>query len=105
MVLDGDLEIVEIILLEKGSLPYGGLDKSLRCGSSVLLEQTRIQRTSVHANAQGSPMVRGRLADLLDLIIEPSDVSGVDAHRAAARLNSGEHILRVEVDIGDHRNT
>ncbi len=101
VVLDRDLEIVEAALLEEAGLPDGGLHEGLRGGLAVLLEQARVQGACVDADAQAHPGVGGGLADRRDLVVELSDVAGVNAHRAASGLNGGEDVLGVEVDVRD----
>ena len=52
----------------------------------------------------GVPASVGGPRDLLDLVVELLDVARVDPHRRAARVDRGEHVLRLEVDVGDHRD-
>ena len=42
--------------------------------------------------------------DLLDLVVELADVARVDPDRGAAGVDRGEDVLRLEVDVGDHRD-
>ena len=95
---------MEVVLLEQGRFPDRGLDQGLGRRATVLLEQTRIQRTGVDANAQRDSMVGGRLADVLHLVIELADVARVHANRATAGLDRLKHVLRLEVDVSDHRD-
>ena len=50
------------------------------------------------------PGVARGLGDLLDPAVELLDVAGVDAHGGAARVDRGEDVPGLEVDVGDHRN-
>ena len=40
----------------------------------------------------------------LDLVVELADVARVDPDRGAAGVDRGEHVLRLEVDVGDDRD-
>ena len=46
-------------------------------------------------------MVGGGLADVLHLIVKATDVAGVDPDGTAAGLDRLEHVLRLEVNVGD----
>ena len=52
----------------------------------------------------GIPARRRGPGDLRDLVVERLDVAGVDPDRAAAGVDGGEHVLRLEVNVGDHRD-
>ena len=104
VVLDRDLEVVEVVLLEEAGLPHGGLDQRLRGGLAVLLQQSLVERAGVDADPDRRAVVLGRGRDLADLVVELADVARVDAHRGAAGLDGGEDVLRLEVDVGDHRD-
>ena len=52
----------------------------------------------------GTAGVAGGLGDLADLVVELLDVARVDPHAGAAGVDRGEHVLRLEVDVGDHRD-
>src|SRR4051794_25180120 len=104
VVLDRDLEVVEVVLLEEARLPLGGLDERLGRRLAVLAEQPGVERAGVDADADRRPVVRRGPRDLLDLVVELPDVPGVDAHRGAPGLDRGEHVARLEVDVGDHRD-
>ena len=95
---------MEVVLLEEGGFPDRGLDEGLGRGAAVLLQQARIERSGVHADAQRDSVVGCRLADILHLVIELTNVARVHAHRAAACLDCLEHVLRLEVDVRDHRD-
>ena len=103
VVLDRDLEVVEVVLLEQRRLPDGRLDERLRRGLAVLLEQPLVERAGVDADPDRRTPVLGGLGDLLDLVVELADVAGVDAYGGAAGVDGGEDVLRLEVDVGDHR--
>ena len=105
VVLDRDLEVVEIILLEEGSLPDCRLNQGLGRGTTVLLQQARIQRSRVHADTQRNTVIRSSLANVLHLVVELANIARVHAHGAAARLDRLEHILRFEVDVRDDGDT
>ena len=104
MVLDRDLEVVEIVLLEQRGFPDRGLDEGLGRGAAVLLQQARIERAGVHADTQRDAVIGGRLADVLHLVIELTDVARVHAHSATPGLDCLEHVLRFEVNVRDHRD-
>ena len=52
----------------------------------------------------GTPRVGRRPGDLADLVVERLDVARVDPHRGAAGVDRGEHVLGLEVDVGDDRD-
>ena len=104
VVLHGDLDVAEAVLLEERCLPQRGLDQSLGRRLAVLLEQSLVERSGVDADADRRTHVLGGARDLLDLVVELLDVAGIDAHARAARLESGKDVLRLEVDIGDDRD-
>ena len=52
----------------------------------------------------GVPCVLGGLGDLADLVVELLDVAGVHPDGGAAGLDRGEHVARLEVDVGDDRD-
>ena len=104
IVLHGDLEVVEAVLLEERCLPDRGLDERLRRRLAVLLHQPLVQGTGVHADADGNAGVGRLLRDLLDLIIELADVARVHAHRRTAGLDRLVDVLGLEVDVRDDRD-
>ena len=104
VVLDGDLDVAEVVLLEEGRLPQGRLDQGLGGRLAVLLEEAPVEGARVDADADGGAVVPGRLGDLLDLVVELLDIARVDADRCAAGLDRREHVLRLEVDVGDDRD-
>ena len=103
-MLDRDLKVVEVVLLEQRGFPDRGLDQGLGRSAAVLLEQSGIEGSGVHADAQGDTVVGGRLADVLHLVIELTDVTRVHAYGTAAGLDCLEHVLRLEVNVCDHRD-
>src|SRR5690242_850424 len=104
VVLDRDLDVAEAVLLEQGALPERGLDQGFRGGLAVLGEQALVQRAGVDPDADRYAGVACGLGDVGDLVVERLDVAGVDADRAAAGVDRGEHVLRLEVDVGDDRD-
>ena len=104
VVLDRDLEVVEVVLLEERGLPDGRLDERLRRGLAVLLHLPLVERPRVDADPDRGAVVLGGLGDLLDLVVELLDVAGVHAYGGTAGLDRGEDVLRLEVDVGDHRD-
>ena len=50
-------------------------------------------------------MIGGGLADVLHLVIKLTDIARVHTHGATAGLDRLEHVLRLEVNVGDHRDT
>ena len=92
---------MKVILFKKGGLPDRRLHQSLGSRTTVLLEQARVQRPRVDPDPQGRSVVGGGLADVLHLIVEATDVAGVDPDGTAAGLDRLEHVLRLEVNIGD----
>src|SRR6478672_11090732 len=104
VVLHRDLEVVEVVLLEQRRLPDGGLHERLGGGLAVLLQQPRVERAGVDADADGDAGVLGRRGDLLDLVVELADVARVDPDRGAAGVDRREDVLGLEVDVGDHRD-
>src|SRR5699024_3452237 len=103
VVLHGDAEVVEAVLLEEGGLPLRGGDQGLR-GDAVAGHHALVDAAGVHADAQGGAVVVRGLGDVLDLVVEAADVAGVHADPCAAGLDRGEDVLGLEVDVGDHRD-
>ena len=52
----------------------------------------------------GTSGAGGRPGDLADLVVELPDVARVHPHRRAAGVDRGEDVLRLEVDVRDHRD-
>ena len=102
VVFHGDLEVIETHLLEQGRLPHRRLDQRLRCGRPVLGQQPLVQGTGIDTDSQRHPGIGGGLGDLSDLVVELFDVAGVDTHRGATRVDGGEDVPGLEVDVGDH---
>ena len=73
-------------------------------GLAVLLQQPLVERAGVDADPDRDAGVRRGLRDLLDLVVELLDVAGVHADRGAAGVDRREDVLRLEVDVGDHRD-
>ena len=103
VVLDRDLEVVEVVLLEEAGLPDRRLDERLGRRLAVLLEDPLVEAAGVDADPDRRAAVLGGAGDLLDLVVELADVAGVDAYGGAAGVDRGEDVLRLEVDVGDHR--
>ena len=104
VVLDRDLEVVEVVLLEEAGLPHRRLDERLGRGLAVLVHDPLVERPGVDADPdRGAAVLRG-LRDLLDLVVELADVARVDPDGGAAGVDRGEDVLRLEVDVGDHRD-
>src|SRR5690554_36608 len=104
IVLDRDLEVVEVVLLEQARLPDRALDQGLGSRLAVLLQQARLQRAGIHPDADARAGGFRSRRDLADLVVELPDVPGVHSHRADARVDGGEDITRLEVDVGDDRD-
>ena len=66
--LDGDLDVVEVDLLEVGELHAGRLDERLRGGAAVPLVEVGVQRAGVHADADRHAAVLRLAGDELDLL-------------------------------------
>ena len=62
VVLDGDLEVVEVVLLEEARLPDGRLDERLGRRLAVLLEEPLVERAGVDADADGDACGLGAAA-------------------------------------------
>ena len=62
------------------------------------------RRSGVDADAQAHASVACRARDGADLIVELSDVAGIDPNRRASGFDRSEDVLRLEVDVGDDRN-
>ena len=92
------------MLFEQRAFPQRRFDQGFRGGLAVLFEQTLIQRTCIDANANRNACVACGLGDVFDLVIKSFDVAGVNAHASTASINSGENVLRLKVNVGDHRN-
>ena len=103
VVLDGNRKVIESGLFEQPGLVDGRLDQRLRRGLAVLLQQARIERARVNADAHRRAVrVSGR-GDLRDLVIKLLDISRIHAH-AHAGVDRGEHVARLEMDVGHHGN-
>src|SRR5262249_7348300 len=101
VVLHRDLDVAEAVLLEQRALPQRGLDERFGGRLAVLVEQALVQRAGVDANPDRYAGVHGRLGDLTDLVVELLDVAGVHPYRRATGVDRGEHVLGLEVDVGD----
>ena len=97
-------EIPESVLLKEASLPQRRLHHGLGGRGSVFVKQTFVERPSIHADSDARTVLGGSLTNRFDLVVELADISGVDAHRATASLDRLEDVLRLEVDIGNHRD-
>ena len=104
VVLDRDLEVAEAVLLEQAGLPQRRLDQRLRGRLAVLGQQPLVQRAGVDADPDRGARVGGGPGDLADPVVEGLDVAGVDPDRRAAGVDGREHVLRLEVDVGDDRD-
>ena len=104
VVLDRDLEVAEAVLLEQRAshsadstsasgvaLPYFC---SSRGSSDPALTPMRIDTPASAAARAISPTWSSNCLD----------VARVDADGGAAGVDRGEHVLRLEVDVGDHRD-
>ena len=104
VVLDRDLEVVEVVLLEEAGLPDRRLDERLGGRLAVLVHDPLVERAGVDADPdRGAPLLGGA-GDLLDLVVELADVARVDPDGRAAGVDGREDVLRLEVDVGDHRD-
>ncbi len=109
-MITGSLCLTEILISRKScssksdASPQGGLGERLGGRLAVLLQQSGVQRTRVHTDPDRRAVVLRGARDLLDLVVELLDVAGVHANRRAARLDRGEDVLRLEVDVRDHRD-
>ena len=104
VVLDRNLEVVEVVLFEEARLPHRTLDQGLCRCLAIFLHDARLERPRVHSDANRNACRLGGGGDLTDLVIEPSDVSGVDAHGADTGVDGRENVARLEVDVGNHRD-
>jgi hypothetical protein len=104
VVLHRDLDVAEAVLLEQRALPQRRLDQRLRGGLAVLGQQPLVQRARVDADPDRDPGVGRGLGDLGDLVVELLDVARVHPDRRAAGVDRREHVLGLEVDVGDDRD-
>src|SRR5262249_15612559 len=63
-----------------------------------------VQRAGVYADADRYARGARGGGDLLHLVVELPDVARVDADGRAARVDRGEDVLGLEVDVGDDRD-
>ena len=63
-----------------------------------------VQRSGVHADADRDARIARGLGDLFDPAVELLDVAGVHSHRRTPGVDRSEDVLRLEVDVGDHRD-
>jgi hypothetical protein len=91
------------VLLEQRTLPQGRLDQRLGRRFAVLFQQALVERTGVDPDPDRDPGPGGGPRDLLDLVVELTDVAGVDPNRRAAGVDGREDVLGLEVDVGDNR--
>ena len=101
--LDGDLDVVEVDLLEEGQLVAGRLDQRLGGGPAVLLVEVGVQRAGVDPDADGHAAVARLGGHLLDLGLL-AQVARVEAQALHAGLERGQRHLVVEVDVGHDRH-
>ena len=104
VVLDADLDVTEAVLLEQRRLPQRGFDECLRRGLAVFGHEPLVQRAGVDADADRDARRTGGLGDLADPAVEFLDVARVYPHRGTPGVDGGEDVLRLEVDVGYHRN-
>jgi hypothetical protein len=92
------------VLGEQARLPQRRLGQRLRGGLAVLVHQPLVQAARVDADADRDARRTGGLGDLAHAAVEFLDVAGVYPHRGAPRVDGGEDVLGLEVDVGDDRD-
>ena len=103
-MLNGNSDIAITVLLKEASLPNSGLDECLRGGLAVLFQQAFVQRTTVHADADGNAGIACGLSNFLHAAVKLADIAWVDADGGATSVDGLEDVLRLEVDIRNHRD-
>src|SRR5262245_22503996 len=101
-MLDGYLDVAEVVLFKKRAFPEGGLNERLWRCLAVLLQQPRIERSSVDTDADRYGRRAGGSSNLAHLVIELLDVAWVDPHTSTTRIDGSKHILGLEVDVGNN---
>ena len=104
VVLDADLDIAETVIFEQRRLPERRFDECLRGGLAVLLQNSLIQGAGVDPDADRDACRARGLGHLSDPAVKLFDVPRIHPHRGATRINGGEDVFRLEVDVGDYRD-
>ena len=81
---------------------HGALDERGRGGAAVLELQVLLERSRVHADADGAAALAGPPGDLLQAL-GAADVSRVDPHLVGAGVDAGDRQPVIEMDVGDER--
>jgi hypothetical protein len=103
VVFDRELDVVEVVLGEQTRLPQRRLHQRLRGGLAVLFQQPGVERARVDPDPDRGTGVLRSLRDLSHPVVEALDVARVHPHPRTARVEGGEDVLRLEVNVGDHR--
>ena len=103
-MLDGNSDIAVAVLLKQASFPNGGLDECLRGGFAVLFQQALIQRTTINADADRNAGIACSLCNFLHATVELADIARVNTDGGTAGIDGLEDVLRLEVDIRNHRD-
>ena len=101
--LDRDLDVVEVLGLEQRDVRQGAFDESLGGRAAVLVEQMRLERPGVDADADGHAAGLGRCGDGADTL-GAADVAGIDAQAVDAGLERLEREAPIEMDVRDERH-
>ena len=103
-MLNGNRDIAITVLLKEASLPHSGLYKGLRGGLAILFQQALVQGATIHADANWNAGIAGGLSDFLHAAIKLADIARVHADGGATSIDGLEDVLRLEVDIRNHRD-
>jgi len=101
--LHRDLDEVEADFVEIPHLHLRALDHGVGGEPAVFFVERRIERATVHADADRHAAVARLAGDRLD-VLGLADVAGVEAQTVHAGLERGERHLVLMVDVGDDRD-
>ena len=101
--LDGELDEVEVDLLEVGELLHRRLDHRLGGDATVPFVERRVERSGVDADAdRHSPIARFRRHGLD--VLRPADVSRIEAQSLNPGLQRSQRHAVLMMDVGNHRH-
>ncbi len=98
-----DLDVGEVDVLEIADLGEGRLDEGLRHRTPVLGFQVPVERTAVHPDTDGNPVILCFAGDRLDVHLV-ADVAGVEPQSLHTGFQRRQSQLVLEMDVGDDRD-
>ena len=102
MSLRADHEFVEAATLAVAHVVDGRACQLLRLREIVACSQLVVERARVHPDADGDARLARRVQHGIGFGQAP-DVAGIDAQLRRAAFGGLDGDVRIEVDVGDHR--